>query len=125
MCGSKSTDEFFSNNHFQALFDSPIPESGNPTPIPGIGPWSSVVVANAPGNALRLYVRIWDGFSIAIYPSAGMGPACAALDDSYRYLLKNGSTEGSKTKSFDMKQLHELVGFQDVWDFEKRHVETK
>jgi 2-methylisocitrate lyase-like PEP mutase family enzyme len=65
------------------------------------------------------------GFSIAIYPSAGMGPACAAIDDSYRYLLKNGSTEGSKTKSFDMKQLHELVGFQDVWDFEKRHVETK
>ncbi len=65
------------------------------------------------------------GFSIAIYPSAGMGPACAALEDSYRYLLEHGSTEGSKTRSFDMKELHELVGFPDVWEFEKRHVETK
>ena len=65
------------------------------------------------------------GFSIAIYPSAGMGPVCAALEDSYRYLFEHGSTEGSKTKTFNMKQLHELVGFQDVWDFEKRHVETK
>src|SRR5258706_2373618 len=65
------------------------------------------------------------GFSIDIYPSAGMGPACAALDDSYRYLLQHGSTEGSKTKTYDMKQMHDLVGFPDVWDFEKRHVEAK
>ena len=65
------------------------------------------------------------GFSIAIYPSAGMGPACAALRSSYEYLLKNGSTEGSPVPAYDMKQLHELVGFQDVWDFEKRHVEIK
>ena len=36
-----------------------------------------------------------------------------------------GSTEGSGVKSYDMKKLHELVGFPDVWDFEKRHVETK
>ena len=65
------------------------------------------------------------GFSIAIYPSAGMGPACSALRSSYEFLLKNGSTENSPVPSYDMKQLHELVGFQDVWDFEKRHVETK
>jgi len=65
------------------------------------------------------------GFSIAIYPSAGMGPACAALEDSYRHLLQKGSTEGSGVKAYDMKKLHELMGFQDVWDFEKRHVETK
>ncbi len=65
------------------------------------------------------------GFSIAIYPSAGMGPACSALRSSYEFLLQNGSTEGSPVPAYDMKQLHELVGFQDVWDFEKRHVETK
>ncbi len=65
------------------------------------------------------------GFSIAIYPSTGMGPACAAIDESYRYLLENGSTQGTKTRSFDMKQLHELVGFPDVWEFERRHVEVK
>jgi 2-methylisocitrate lyase-like PEP mutase family enzyme len=65
------------------------------------------------------------GFSIAIYPSAGMGPVCFALQASYEFLLKNGTTEGSAIKSYDMKQLHELVGFPDVWDFEKRHVESK
>ena len=25
----------------------------------------------------------------------------------------------------DMKQLHALVGFPDVWDFEQKHVEVK
>ena len=65
------------------------------------------------------------GFSIAIYPSAGMGPVCSALRSSYEFLLKNGSTEGSPVPAYEMKQLHELVGFQDVWDFEKKHVETQ
>jgi 2-methylisocitrate lyase-like PEP mutase family enzyme len=62
------------------------------------------------------------GFSIAIYPSAGMGPVCSALRSSYEFLLKHGSTEGSPVPAYDMKQLHELVGFPDVWEFEKRHV---
>ena len=65
------------------------------------------------------------GFSIAIYPSAGMGPACFALHSSYEFLLKNGSTERSPLPAYDMKQLHELVGFADVWEFERKHVETK
>jgi hypothetical protein len=26
--------------------------------------------------------------------------------------------------AFDMAQLHELVGFSDVWAFEKKYVET-
>ena len=65
------------------------------------------------------------GFSIAIYPSAGMGPVCATLESAYDFLLKNGTTEGSGIKAYEMKKLHELVGFPDVWEFEKRHVETK
>ncbi len=65
------------------------------------------------------------GFSIAIYPSAGMGSACAALSASYEYLMKHGSTEGSPVPAYEMKQLHELVGFPDVWEFEKHHVVTK
>lgn len=64
------------------------------------------------------------GFSIAIYPSAGMGPACAALQASYEFLLNHGSTRGSPVPSYDMTQLHELVGFPDIWEFDKRHVET-
>jgi 2-methylisocitrate lyase-like PEP mutase family enzyme len=65
------------------------------------------------------------GFSIAIYPSAGMGPACAALEAAYQYLLRHGSTAGSPVPTYDMQQLHTLVGFPDVWAFEKRHSETR
>jgi len=62
------------------------------------------------------------GYSIAIYPSAGMGAACAALEAAYGWLLKNGSLESSPVPAFDMKRLHELTGFAEVWEFERRHV---
>ena len=61
------------------------------------------------------------GFDIAIYPTAGMSFACAAIRDSYTYLKAHGSTEGTPVPSFTMAEMHELVGFADVWDFERRH----
>lgn len=65
------------------------------------------------------------GFSIAIYPSAGMGAACAAMQSAYSHLREKGQLEGSGVPAFDMKQLHELVGFPEVWDFEQRHVDKR
>jgi 2-methylisocitrate lyase-like PEP mutase family enzyme len=62
------------------------------------------------------------GFSIAIYPAAGMAAACAALEAAYGWLLEHGSLEGSPVPAHDMQWLHELVGFAEVWDFERRHV---
>ena len=61
------------------------------------------------------------GFSIAIYPSAGMAAACAALDGAYRHLLAHGSTDGSPVPAWDMNQMHDLAGFPDVWSFEKKY----
>jgi len=69
-------------------------------------------------------LQAW-GFDIAIYPSAGMGVVCAALEQNYAWLKAHGSTLGSPVPAFDMKQLHELVGFPDVWAFEKRYVEAE
>jgi len=71
-----------------------------------------------PAETLRKF-----GFSIAIYPSAGMAAACAALEGAYAHLLAKGSLEGSPVPAYDMKRLHELVGFEDVWAFERRHAE--
>jgi 2-methylisocitrate lyase-like PEP mutase family enzyme len=65
------------------------------------------------------------GFSIAIYPSAGMGAACSAIENTFSYLKEGQTLENCPVPAYDMKQLHELVGFPDVWEFEKRHVETK
>lgn len=64
------------------------------------------------------------GFSIAIYPSAGMASACAAMEAAFRYLLEHGSTIGSPVPAYDMQRLHELVGFPQVWEFERRFPEV-
>jgi 2-methylisocitrate lyase-like PEP mutase family enzyme len=68
-------------------------------------------------------LKSW-GFSIAIYPSAGMAAACAALQAAYAHLAQHGSTEGSTVPAYQMSQMHELVGFPDVWAFEKRFPES-
>ena len=64
------------------------------------------------------------GFNIAIYPSAGMSVVCAALEASYGYLKGHGSTDGSPVPAYTMAQLHELTGFPEVWEFEKRFAEV-
>ncbi len=64
------------------------------------------------------------GFSIAIYPSAGMSAACAALEGAYSHLLAQGSTEQSPVPAWDMNRMHELSGFADVWAFEKKYPEV-
>ncbi|MEW5862439.1 MAG: hypothetical protein AB1773_02440 [Pseudomonadota bacterium] len=63
------------------------------------------------------------GFSIAIYPSAGMASACAALEAAYRHLAEQGSTIGSPVPAYDMPRLHERVGHPEVWGFERRFSE--
>ena len=72
-----------------------------------------------PADTLKAF-----GFQIAIYPSAGMSVACAALDANYQYLKSHGSTDGSPTPAYTMAQLHDLMGFPEVWAFEKRFAES-
>lgn len=60
------------------------------------------------------------GFSLAIWPGVLMQSACAAMEGALAHLQAKGTTQGSPVPSFDMKKLHELVGFPDVWEFEKR-----
>jgi 2,3-dimethylmalate lyase len=71
----------------------------------------------------RSDLQAW-GFDIAIYPSAGMGVVCAALEKNFTWLKEHGSTAGSPVPAYDMAQLHELVGFPEVWAFEKKYVEA-
>jgi 2-methylisocitrate lyase-like PEP mutase family enzyme len=64
------------------------------------------------------------GFDVAIYPTAGMNVACAAIEASYLHLLNHGSTTASLVPAYTMAQLHDLVGFPEVWAFERRFVES-
>jgi 2-methylisocitrate lyase-like PEP mutase family enzyme len=64
------------------------------------------------------------GYSIVIYPTAGMNAACAALEQAYRHLEQHGSTVGSPVAAYSIDEEHGLVGFPEVWDFDRRYVET-
>jgi 2-methylisocitrate lyase-like PEP mutase family enzyme len=60
------------------------------------------------------------GFDLAIWPGALMSVVCQRRRTRSR-TARNGTTEGSPVPSYDMKRLHELVGFPEVWEFEKRY----
>jgi 2-methylisocitrate lyase-like PEP mutase family enzyme len=65
------------------------------------------------------------GFSLAIYPTAGMTAACAALKAAYEHIRAHGTTQGAPISSISMSELHDLVGFPEIWDFEHRFAETR
>lgn len=62
------------------------------------------------------------GYAIAIHPALGFLSVGAALDKAYRDLAANGITSpGIDLYSF--AEFNKLLGFEDVWDFEKRYAE--
>jgi 2-methylisocitrate lyase-like PEP mutase family enzyme len=67
-------------------------------------------------------LRDW-GFNIAIYPALGMTVAAAALAAGYRSLQERGSTIGLEVPAYRMDQLHALMGFPEIWEFEQRHAQ--
>ncbi len=63
------------------------------------------------------------GFSIAIYPALGFLSAGHALQKAYEDLRANGTTTDA-IPLYPFPQFSELMGFQDVWDFERRYPEV-
>jgi 2-methylisocitrate lyase-like PEP mutase family enzyme len=60
------------------------------------------------------------GFALAIWPAVLMQSAFAAMDAALAHLAAAGTTAGSPVPLRDMQQLHQLVGFEEVWEFERR-----
>ena len=62
------------------------------------------------------------GFNIAIYPSAGFSAVAETLRQAYTHLSVKGTTLGTAVQTYEdgNRSMHELMGFQDVWDFEKK-----
>ena len=65
------------------------------------------------------------GFAIAIYPGTGFLAAAKTLEAVYEHLKDNGSSIDLEAGSFSIGEMHELMGFGEVWEFEKRWVETR
>ena len=63
------------------------------------------------------------GFAIAIYPGTGFLATAKTLEHVYAHLKANGSSVALETESFSINEMHELMGFGDVWEFEKRWTE--
>jgi 2-methylisocitrate lyase-like PEP mutase family enzyme len=60
------------------------------------------------------------GYSIAIFPAAGFLATAAALESAYGELKAAGTSTG-KTPMYEFSEFNELIGFPDVWAFEKKY----
>jgi 2-methylisocitrate lyase-like PEP mutase family enzyme len=63
------------------------------------------------------------GFQIAIFPATGFLAAAAALKQVYAGLRETGSSAGLATPLLDFDEMNQIMGFEDVWSFEKAHAE--
>ena len=64
------------------------------------------------------------GFSIAIYPGLALGAVAEAARRTFVHLKEAGSSLGIDVPLYETKvsgqNLHELMGFPDIWAFEKK-----
>ncbi|MGE3247751.1 MAG: oxaloacetate decarboxylase [Beijerinckiaceae bacterium] len=60
------------------------------------------------------------GYTIGLFPTIGFLSMGAAVREAYSYLREHGSSAGIKTPLHDFQQFSLLMGFQNVWDFEKK-----
>ena len=63
------------------------------------------------------------GYRIAIFPASGFLAAGEALRSVYGDLRDEGSTAGSDRPLYPFGDFTKLMGFERVWEFEKRHPE--
>jgi 2-methylisocitrate lyase-like PEP mutase family enzyme len=59
------------------------------------------------------------GYAFAIYPALTGLVAAAAMESALRLLKDTGNGEPSDPPLFDFKEFCGMIGFQEVWDFEK------
>jgi 2-methylisocitrate lyase-like PEP mutase family enzyme len=89
--------------------------------LAGEGAWliaNMVPTGRSPELSARRLEEL--GFALAIWPAVLMQSACAAMAAALASLAAEGRTAGSPVPRYDMQQLHSLVGFEDVWAFERR-----
>jgi 2-methylisocitrate lyase-like PEP mutase family enzyme len=60
------------------------------------------------------------GYNIAIYPGVGFCAASAAVSEAFTYLKDHGSVIGLDLPQTNITELHTLMGFEDVWEFERK-----
>ena len=64
------------------------------------------------------------GYAAAIFPALGFLSTAQALTTAYQDMKDNGTTSPD-VPMFSFAEFNELIGFKDVWEFEKRYAETE
>lgn len=60
------------------------------------------------------------GFAMAIWPGVGFSVAAEAMKRAYTHLQRTGIGSKMEVPQMPIGEMHELMGFPEVWDFEKR-----
>jgi 2-methylisocitrate lyase-like PEP mutase family enzyme len=63
------------------------------------------------------------GYQVAIFPATGFLAAAAALTRVYGTLREHGSSAGRGLDLFPFAEMNRLMGFEDVWAFERTQAE--
>jgi 2-methylisocitrate lyase-like PEP mutase family enzyme len=64
------------------------------------------------------------GYKIAIFPVTALLAGVHAMTQVYQQFKDTGSSANGPTPLYDFADLTQLMGFEDVWAFEKRYAET-
>jgi 2-methylisocitrate lyase-like PEP mutase family enzyme len=63
------------------------------------------------------------GYRLAIFPVSALLAAVKAMAGVYAHIKATGSSKDAPVALEDFTALTRLMGFEDVWEFEKRHAE--
>lgn len=64
------------------------------------------------------------GYKIAIFPVTALLAATEAMRAAYAQIRRHGSSAGLAAPLMPFGDLTRLMGFEEVWDFDRRHAET-
>ena len=65
------------------------------------------------------------GYQIAIFPVTALLASVAAMSTVYSQLSNTGSSTDTQDILYDFTALSKLMGFEDIWNFEKKYVEIE
>lgn len=63
------------------------------------------------------------GYRLAIFPVSALLAAVKAMSGVYAHLKSTGSTTGVPVPLEDFGQLTKLMGFEEVWEFDRQHAD--
>ena len=60
------------------------------------------------------------GYSVALFPALAPLAAAAAAERAFLALKQSGDSENNGVESFDFQEFNHLIGFPEVWAFDKK-----